>query len=70
MKALKNFSLAIAVVSSMMLFSCKDKNESETTEDTQVETPVDNTGTNDTAAPPTNDTVPGVVSGQGDEQVP
>ena len=71
MKKLKNLSLAIAIGSSLMLFSCKEKNETETTEETQVETTVDNTAVDTvTAPPPTTDTVPGVVSGQGDEQVP
>jgi hypothetical protein len=70
MKNLINLSLAIALFSSLTLFSCKDKPADENTDMQNVETPVDNTRTEEPTAPPVNDTVPGVESGVGDEQVP
>jgi len=73
MKNLKNLMLAIAVLASLTMFSCKDKTETETTTETEhVETAVDNTAVDDTvtAPPAVTDTVPGVNSGMGDEQVP
>jgi hypothetical protein len=67
MKKLINLSMAIALFSSLTLFSCKDK---PVEENNDMQTPIDNTRTAEPDAPPVNDTVPGVESGVGDEQVP
>jgi hypothetical protein len=71
MKKVRNLSLTMAFVSSLALFSCKDKPANETTDEAEaVETPVDNTQTAEPTGPPVADTVPGVESGVGDEQIP
>lgn len=71
MKKPINLAIAAAFALSLATFSCKDK-PTEVSDDPadNVEAPVDNTGTPDPAAPPINDSVPGVESGAGDEQVP
>ena len=69
MKKQRNLSIAMALVTSMAFFACKDKNatDMDDTSDT-IGMPADNT-TVEPAPPPVVDTVPGVESG-GNEQIP
>lgn len=63
--------MAVAISLSFALFACKDKDANQTTDETEtMETPADNTQTAEPTPPPVADTVPGVESGIGDEQIP